>query len=110
MSSLHDTLLLLLADLYGCTGADNQKWMMPSACENSLVVCISSFGLLNVISHRFPPGLPDITSTTGQGSPQELQVAGYTTRPIPAGIWNGQWDKEKGDNCSIGKYAVKLVG
>ncbi|KAL7553929.1 hypothetical protein ACHAWF_017286 [Thalassiosira exigua] len=61
----------------GCDGTSNEQWMIPSLW------------------------LPYITENERQGSPSEFQVAGYHTRPIPTGLWNGQWNTEKQGYCSV---------
>ncbi|KAL7552006.1 hypothetical protein ACHAWF_015217 [Thalassiosira exigua] len=62
--------------MHSCDGADNQKWMMPTHW------------------------LPAIVSGVRYGAPSTWGD-GYIARPIPTGLWNGQWNAEKGDNCPI---------
>ncbi|EJK60394.1 hypothetical protein THAOC_19262 [Thalassiosira oceanica] len=46
--------------------------------------------------------LPEITNTTPQGRPYQFQLDGYYSRPIPTGIWNGQWGGATEEQCPIG--------
>lgn len=47
-----------------------------------------------------------ILSSQGRGVPSEFQVAGYHTRPIPTGIWNGIWNDMMGNHCPIALMKV----
>ena len=59
-------------------------------------------GLLN--TQWFIPStwLPEINDLVPQGRPYQFQLDGYYSRPIPTGIWNGQWGEATGDQCPIG--------
>mmetsp|Transcript_27072 Transcript_27072/g.61710 ORF Transcript_27072/g.61710 Transcript_27072/m.61710 type:complete len:1967 (+) Transcript_27072:236-6136(+) len=46
--------------------------------------------------------MPEIMDTTPQGRPFQFQLDGYYSRPIPTGIWNGQWGNATEEQCPIG--------